>query len=224
MYQMLRELCDGQSQIQQWLNAVEDRSSRSQTHGTPTELEQAPANDYPVRGSTQSGEPPQGRSLPQQNREGAEWPHMNLFGQCNDCLAPGGRPHDSNARHSSLETGARHLSYDAELTAWLEEINALEKGVEKCNKMNHGYWKENDNLLTQMVNIGKQALLAKCHNAPGGHRANIMASDIYNLQMCVAQHLTTKPTEGMDSSPPTEPDNLDECQNNSAPPQGNITH
>jgi len=39
IHQMLKELCDGQSQIQQWHNVVEDRSLWLQTHGTSTELE-----------------------------------------------------------------------------------------------------------------------------------------------------------------------------------------
>ena len=69
IHQMLKELCDGQSQIKQWLNAVEDRSPRLQSHGTPTESELAPANNYPTRSSTHSGEPPWGEP----HHDGVEW-------------------------------------------------------------------------------------------------------------------------------------------------------
>jgi len=147
IYQMLRELCEGQSQIKQRLDAVEDRSPRSQTHGTPTEPEQTPANDYPPRGSTQSGEPPQGRTPPRWNRARAEWPRTTPYGHDDDHTAPNGTPHGPDTSHNSWETGSKHPSHEAKLTAWLDELTALSKGVDRCDETNCRTWKEKNNLL-----------------------------------------------------------------------------
>jgi len=70
----------------------------------------------------------------------------------------------------------------AELTAWLDELTALSKGVDRCDETNRRTWEEKNNLLIRMVELGKRALLAERWVEPAGMRASMLASDVYGLK------------------------------------------
>jgi len=159
IHQMLKEVCAGQAQIEQRLNAVERQYSESPVPRAATQPDQAPANDYPTMGSRHTRDPPRGRSLSPKDRTG---PSHSRPHQSEEYLTQNSRPHPPIAANSTYDEGAPHPDHEAEAKSWQDELNALEKGIKHCDDVHCHNWETKNNLLMKIVELMTRVQSAEC--------------------------------------------------------------